>query len=209
MHKKPFLIGITGGSASGKTYLLKSLRDHFTENELCILSQDNYYKPSSVQQKDENGHINFDLPSCIDLNQFASDLKDLGERKLVQRREYLFQVVDREPDLLTFHPAPVIVCEGLFIFYHKAIFEQFDLKIFVNADEDIALQRRLRRDVAERNIDEDFVLYQWKNHVMPAYREFLLPFMSQADIIINNNTHIQNSLRVLESHIQACINSTK
>lgn len=203
--KKPYLIGITGGSASGKTHVLKTLRNIFSEDELCIISQDNYYKPYSEQQTDENGHLNFDLPSCIYLDELARDLKALGNQEIVNRKEYLFQVVGVEPAVLTFKPAPIIVCEGLFVFYYAEIFNQFDLKIFVNADESIALQRRLKRDVAERNIDEDFVIYQWKNHVMPAYQNYLLPFMAQADLIINNNTHMDNSIEILENHFRAVL----
>jgi len=200
MHHKPYLVGITGGSASGKTHFLNSLKKHFGTHEICIISQDNYYKPAHKHQLDENGHINYDLPDCIDLESFAADIEKLHNNQTVYRHEYRFQHAQQQGDLLTFNPAPIIICEGLFIFYHAAIFKQFDLKIFINADEDIALQRRLKRDVAERNIDEDFVIYQWKNHVLPAYRQYLLPFMAQADIIINNNTHFNNSLKLLQHH---------
>lgn len=200
MQNKPYLVGITGGSASGKTHFLKCLRSLFTESELCIVSQDNYYKPAQSHFKDENGHINFDLPDCIDLEAFAKDIADLRNNKTIFRHEYRFQHHQQQGDLLAFHPAPIIICEGLFIFYHAALFNQFDVKIFINSDEDIALQRRLKRDVAERNINEDYVLYQWKNHVMPAYQKYLLPFMAQADIIINNNTHFDNSLNILKHH---------
>lgn len=202
MQNKPYLVGITGGSASGKTHFLKCLRNLFTESELCIVSQDNYYKPAQSHVKDENGYINFDLPDCIDLEAFAKDIADLGKNKTIYRHENRFQHREQRGKLLAFHPAPIIICEGLFIFYHAALFNQFNLKIFINSDEDIALQRRLKRDVAERNINEDYVLYQWKNHVMPAYRKYLLPFMAQADIIINNNTHFNNSLNILKHHFQ-------
>ena len=103
--------------------------------------------------------------------------------------------------MLQFDPAPIIVCEGLFIFYYARIFEQFDLKIFVNAAEEIALERRIKRDVAERNITEEFALYQWKHHVLPSYQKYLLPFMAQADLIINNNIHFENSLQVVADHL--------
>lgn len=197
MKYQPYLVGISGGSASGKTSFLNALTERFGERELCIVSQDNYYKLAYEHKRDENGHINFDLPDCVDLDAFAVDLQKLRMGLPIQRHEYRFQHEDQKGDLLTFHPAPVIVCEGLFVFYYERIFRQFDLKIFVNAEEEIALQRRLKRDVAERNISEEFVLYQWKNHVLPAYRKYLLPFMAQADLIINNNTHFENSLQVI------------
>jgi len=200
--KAPYLIGITGGSASGKTHFLKSLRSMFAEDEICIISQDNYYKRAYQHQKDENGHINFDLPECIDLQLFASDIAKLKRGEKVEIEEYLFQHTNIKPKILEFNPAKIIVCEGLFIFYQPEILEQFDLKIFVNADEEIALNRRLKRDVAERNIDEDFVLYQWKHHVIPSYRKYLLPFMAQADLIVNNNVHFNQSLQVISDHLK-------
>ena len=201
MQQKPYLVGISGGSASGKTMFLQSLKAHFNNHELCIVSQDNYYKLAYEHTRDENGHINFDLPECIDLNDFARDIASLHRGESIQRHEYRFQHENQKGPLLTFNPAPIIVCEGLFIFYHSDLFNQFDLKIFINADEEIALSRRLKRDVAERNISEAFVLYQWKNHVLPSFQQYLLPFMAKADIIINNNIHFQNSLQVVSSFL--------
>jgi uridine kinase len=202
----PYLIGITGGSASGKTHFLNSLKNLFGADEVCIISQDNYYKRAYQHQKDENGHINFDLPECIDLHLFATDIAKLKKGRSVEIEEYLFQHTDVQPQKLVFKPAKIIVCEGLFIFYQQEILEQFDLKIFINADEEIAFNRRLKRDVAERNIDEDFVLYQWKNHVIPSYRKYLLPFMAQADLIVNNNVHFEQSLKVVSDHLRSVLN---
>jgi uridine kinase len=202
MNKKPYLVGISGGSASGKTSFLKALRDQFSEHELCMISQDNYYKLAYEHQKDENGHTNFDLPDCVDLDAFAADIERLSNGETIQRHEYLFQHENQQGDLLTFKPAPIIICEGLFIFYHERIFSQFDLKVFINAEEELALRRRIARDVAERNISENFVLYQWKHHVMPSYQRYLLPFMAQADMIINNNTHFNTSLEVVKSFLK-------
>ena len=203
--QKPYLVGITGGSAMGKTHFLNSLKKLFSTDELCVISQDNYYKLAYEHILDEEGNINFDLPECIDLNAFAKDLEKLHNNETIFRNEYLFQHENQVGPLLTFKPAPIIVCEGLFIFYSEAIRKQFDLKIFIQADESIALNRRLKRDSAERNIPTDYIHYQWKNHVMPAYQKFLLPFMPQADIIVNNNEHFENSLNVLDDHFRMII----
>lgn len=200
-----YLVGLTGGSASGKTHFLNSLKKHFNADKLCIISQDNYYKHLHHHKLDELGNVNYDLPDCIDLNAFANDVKLLHDGKAVYRHEYLFQHENQQGKLLEFKPAPIIICEGLFIFYHQEIFKQFDLKIFIQAEESIALQRRFKRDVAERNIPEDFVLYQWKNHVLPAYQKYLLPFMAQADIVVNNNEHFDKSLDLLKNHFNTIL----
>ena len=199
---KPYLVGITGGSASGKTRFLNELKELFNSNELCFMSQDNYYHATDHHTKDINGEINYDLPGCIDLEAFRNDVLKLCAHETVKRKEYRFQHEQQFGNWLEFFPAPIIIVEGLFIFYEKELFKQFDLKIFIDADEDIRLQRRIHRDTIERNIPHDFVMYQWKNHVKPAFDEFLLPHKEKADMIVNNNEHFNNSLKVLEDHFR-------
>jgi uridine kinase len=208
-QKFPYIVGVTGGSASGKTSFLKELGNLFDANQVCILAQDNYYKPVSFQTKDENGHINYDLPSCLDLDAFHDDMLLLKNGNDVKRREYRFQHEDQMGDWVHFKSAPIIIIEGLFVFYRQDISAHFNLKLFVEAHEDIQLQRRLKRDISERNISEDFVKYQWTNHVMPAYRKYLEPYKHQADIIINNNEHFQNSLKVVEDHFKQLLKCRK
>ena len=207
MNQPTYLVGVTGGSASGKTSFLREIGLLFKPEEVCILSQDNYYKKASEQPKDENGNINYDLPACIDLDTFHDDMLLLKQGKEVKRREYRFQHENQLGDWLVFKPAPIVIIEGLFIFYRTDIAEHFNLKIFVEAEEHLQLQRRLKRDTQERNIPEDYVHYQWQNHVMPAYKQYLAPYRAQADIIINNNSHFNNSLKVVEDHFLTRLNN--
>ena len=204
---KPYLVGITGGSASGKTSFLREIGNLFGPNEVCILSQDNYYRPAKEQAKDENGHINYDLPDCIDLDAFTDDIIKLSLGKTVRRREYRFQHEEQMGDWLEFESAPIVIIEGLFIFYREDISSHFNLKLFIEANEDLQLQRRLKRDTLERNIPADFVQYQWNNHVMPAFRKYLEPYKEEADIIIINNAHFKNSLKVVEDHFRWKLNN--
>ncbi|MCU0421807.1 MAG: uridine kinase [Bacteroidia bacterium] len=201
-NKIPYIVGVTGGSASGKTSFLKEIGRLFRPEEVCILSQDNYYKTAAAHQKDENGHINYDLPECIDLDTFKADMLLLKAGQTVKRREYRFQHEEQMGDWLTFNPAPILIIEGLFIFYRDDISVHFDLKLFVEAQEELQLERRLKRDTLERNIPAEFVKYQWDNHVMPAYRKYLEPYRSEADIVINNNKHFNHSLKVIEDHFR-------
>jgi len=197
-----YFIGISGGSASGKTAFIRALQAQFKEDELCLISQDNYYKSADNHILDENGKVNFDLPECIDIEAFEDDLKRLREGLIVERHEYLYQLEGKEAPLIILRPAPIVVVEGLFLFHFHRLFDQLDLKIFIDADEKIKLQRRLARDTKERGIDEELVRYQWVNHVQPAYDKFLKPFKNQADIVINNNDHFLNSLEVIKDHIK-------
>lgn len=206
---KPYLVGVTGGSASGKTSLLREIGHLFTKDEVCILSQDNYYKPATAQPTDENGHINYDLPECIDLDAFKDDMLRLHAGENIRRQEYRFQHENQMGEWLHFNSAPIIIIEGLFIFYREDISRHFNLKIFVEAQEHLQLERRLKRDTLERNIPADFVQYQWNNHVMPAFRKYLEPYRTQADIIINNNEHFNNSLKVIEDHFRWKLNQSQ
>lgn len=123
----------------------------------------------------------------------------------IQQREYKFQLEGYEPNLITVHSAPILIVEGLFIFYFQEIFEQLDLKIFIDAKDEVKLTRRLQRDVVERGISREQVVYQWEYHVKPAYEEFLYPFRERADLIINNNEHFNESLWIIENHLKSLL----
>ncbi len=187
---KPFVIGIAGGSGSGKTFFLKCFLAHFTANEVCLVSQDDYYIPVAHNMtKEENRLYNFDLPTTIDHRHFEEDIERLMNGETIQKQEYTFNNPDVIPKMLEIKPAPIVIVEGLFILHFKKISSTLDLKIFIEADDAIALQRRVKRDFIERGYSEEDVLYKWINHVSPAYREFLLPYRDECDQVITNNTH--------------------
>ncbi|MEZ4903130.1 MAG: hypothetical protein R2822_15915 [Spirosomataceae bacterium] len=129
--KKPFIVGITGGSASGKTYFLNSLMGAFTEDEICLISQDHYYRPRHEVPVDENGIHNFDLPSAINHRNYAEHITELREGKQVQQMEYTFNNPKIIPQILTFKPTPIIVVGFCFLLQrnHKLL----DLKVFIDA----------------------------------------------------------------------------
>lgn len=200
-----YLVGISGGSASGKTSFIKALREHFSEEEVGLISQDNYYRAASCHAKDENGHINYDLPECIDMPNFLHDIQQLKLGKPVELLEYAFQNEMAEHNRISIMPAPIIIVEGLFIMHFNEIADELNLKIFIDADESIKLRRRVDRDIAERGISREQVLYQWEHHVKPSYRKFLEPYKNDSDIIINNNEHYLTSLGVITDHIKTIL----
>src|SRR5690242_18082318 len=147
---KPYLIGVSGGSGSGKTRIIHELREHFSERELCIISQDEYYHPRDKQQWDDAGYQNFDLPTAIDHKAFLHDIKKLIRQEKVDKEQYIFNNPKKKPTVLTFHPAPVLLVEGLFVFTFEPIRRLLDLKIFIDAEDVIKLKRRIIRDAGER-----------------------------------------------------------
>jgi uridine kinase len=206
-NSKPYIIGVAGGSASGKTYLLRSLREIFPQEEVCIISQDNYYHTAEKQQLDERGFINFDLPEAIDAAEFLEDLKKLRKGIAIQRQEYMFNQPGLVGELLTLKPAPVIVAEGIFTFHFREVFDVLDLKVFLDCREDIKLRRRLERDTRERGVPEETTLYQWHNHVCPGQERYLIPYRDEADVILTNNEGFGKGLELLADHIHAILAS--
>ncbi len=201
-NKKPFLIGITGGSGSGKTRFINELRKMFDEQTLCIISQDEYYLPRDQQVWDKGGYQNFDLPQSIDYKAFANDITSLVNGDEVEKVQYVFNNPNQEPKMLVFKPAPVILVEGLFVFYFNEIRDLLDLKVFIDAEDVIKLKRRIIRDAGERNYPMDDVLYRYEFHVLPSYRSFIEPFKRQADIVVNNHTNYEGALDVLSALIK-------
>ncbi len=192
---KPFIIGIAGGSGSGKTFFLKCFLKHFSDSEVSLVSQDDYYFPVPPDMTaEENKHFNFDLPDTIDHQHFEEDIQSLLEGRSITKKEYTFNNPSAIPKMLEIKSAPIIIVEGLFILHFKNISEQLDLKIFIDADDDVALQRRIKRDLLERGYSHDDVMYKWVNHVVPAYKEFLLPYKNECDQVIVNNSHVAEDI---------------
>ena len=202
-YVKPYIIGICGGSGSGKTSFIRDLRRMFSESDVCIVSQDDYYFPRHEQKKDEKGVINFDLPRSIDKKAFKADLEELIAGKTVVKKEYVFNNEAANAKTLTFHPAPVLIVEGLFVFHYKKIAALLDLKVFVNAKENLKVIRRIKRDQIERNYPIEDVLYRYEHHVMPAYERFIEPYREEADVVINNNDDFERGLAVVSGFIRS------
>lgn len=195
--KRAFTIGITGGSGSGKTYFLQGLSSRFKPSEICLISQDNYYKPRDQQPIDQNGVRNFDLPASIDRPALHADLTKLKSGQDVSRNEYTFNNPGVAPKQLEFKAAPVLVVEGLFVQYFEEIEKELDLKIFIEAKDHVMLGRRIKRDQVERGYDLDDVLYRYQYHVMPVYESLIEPLKHNADLVVPNNSHFDRALEVL------------
>jgi uridine kinase len=204
--KSLFLIGITGGSGSGKTTFINKLRSVFTEEELCVLSQDNYYRPRQDQLIDDQGVKNFDRLDSIDMWQFEKDTELLVSGQEVVRTEYVFNNENAEPQKLVFKPAPVVIIEGLFVMASDVMRHLMDMRVYIFAHEIKKVIRRIRRDGLERNYPIDDVLYRYEHHVMPSYEKYIKPTLFEADVIINNNNDMESALLLYEGFIRNYVN---
>lgn len=200
---KPFIIGITGGSGSGKTYFLNKISTHFSDEELCLVSQDHYYRPIQEQVVDANGVVNFDLPESIDNEKFLQDILLLKKGETVIKSEYTYNNTTVKPKQLIFKPAPILIVEGLFVQYFPALEKELDLKIFIEAKDHLKLSRRIRRDNEERGYDLDDVLYRYQHHVMPVYESLIKPLMHHADFVIPNNHRLERAMSFVIEGLQS------
>jgi len=194
---RPYTIGITGGSGSGKTYFINTLSSKFTPQQLCLISQDHYYKPRESQQADKQGVTNFDLPDSIEREKFHQDILKLKKGETLRKTEYTFNNANATPKILEFKPAPILIIEGLFVQYFPEIEQELDLKIFIEAKDHLKLSRRIRRDNAERGYDLEDVLYRYQHHVMPVYEALIKPLKHDADLVIPNNHNFERALEII------------
>jgi uridine kinase len=202
MSFRPYIVGISGGSASGKSSFLNDIFQKMPEKSISLVSQDNYYVPKEFQVKDENGKENFDLPTSIDRKAFYDDMYKLMQNETIVINEYTFNNDAAQNRKIIVKPAPIIILEGLFIFYYEEIRQVLDLSIYIDAKDEVKLERRLKRDSEERGYPEDEVLYQWHNHVLPSYYKYLRPYRDLAHVIVTNNTNYQKGLQVIVDHLK-------
>ena len=206
------VIGLVGGTATGKTSILHDLKDQFADNQIAILSVDHYYKPLSKQVKDENGIVNFDLPEAIDFTRLIMDIKRLKKGKPIELIEYTFNTPDIFPKHIRIEPTQILLVEGLLILANPELQKIFDHTIMLHSEDTIAFKRRLRRDVMDRAMSKEEVEYQWINHVLPAQRKFVDPHMESVDLLVKNNgslDHASSQISTYLSDISHRLNQTK
>ncbi|MCW2118678.1 uridine kinase [Flavobacterium sp. 7A] len=195
------IIGIAGGTGSGKTTVVNQIINQFPEAEVGILSQDSYYNCTHHLSFEERALINFDHPRAIDFELLVSHLKGLKAGETINQPIYSFVTHNRTEDYVSTHPRKVLIVEGILIFTNPELRDLFDVKIFVHADSDERLIRRLKRDISERGRDMDEVLSRYQNTLKPMHQQFIEPTKAFADIIIPNDRHNRVAIEVVRALI--------
>jgi len=203
---KPYIIGVSGGSGSGKTTFVNRLKDLFTDEEMTVFSQDDYYRARTEQERDVNNEKNFDLPTSIDRVLYSKHLNYLLEGRRVEKMEYNYNNELVEPRKKVFQPAKIILCEGIFVFYYQEVYQLMDLRIYIDSKDSFKVIRRIKRDQMERNYPLEDVLYRYEHHVSPTYEKYIYPFKDKVDIVINNNVGFDEALAIIAAGIKIKIN---
>lgn len=199
------VIGIAGGSGSGKTTVVKALQDVLKQN-VVVIPQDCYYKDSSDLTDEEKRVQNFDHPDAIEWSLLCRQLKDLKAGKAIDQPQYSFISCSRSKTETThIEPADVIIIEGILIFTCAELREQMDIKLFVDADDDDRLMRVMARDISERGKDVSWVIERYSRTVKPMYLQFIEPSKRYADIIIPQGGHNKVAIDVITATIEKAL----
>ena len=201
------LIGIAGGTGSGKTTLANKVVESFGRDEVSILRHDNYYKRHDDMSYEERCELNYDHPDAFDTELLCEHIKELKQGKAIEMPVYDYTVHNRSDEILVVNPAPVIVLEGILIFAEPSLCELMDIKDFVDTDADVRILRRILRDVKERGRSLDSVISQYLTTVKPMHEQFVEPSKRRADIIIpeggNNIVALQMLIERVKKHLRS------
>jgi uridine kinase len=183
------ILGIAGGTGSGKTTVVNQIINELPNNEVTIISQDSYYNKTDDLTYEERCEINFDHPKAIDFELLIDHIKILKKGKPIEQPIYSFENHNRSNEKVITYPKKVLIVEGILIYTDKEVRDLIDIKVFVHADSDERLIRRLKRDMQERGRDLDEVLERYQNTLKPMHQEFIEPTKNYADIIIPNDRY--------------------
>ena len=198
------VIGIAGGTGSGKTTITRKIVQHFG-GEVSVIYHDNYYKAHHNMSYTERTKLNYDHPDAFDTELLIEDLKKLRRGEAVQCPTYDYTVHDRSDRTVTVKPAKVIVVEGILIFQSIELCRLMDIKIYVDTDADVRILRRIVRDVRDRGRSLESVVNQYLTTVKPMHEQFVEPSKRKADIIIPEGGHNQVALEMVLERVRAHI----
>ncbi len=200
------LIGISGGTGSGKTSFALEIMKHFPKGEVVLVDQDSYYKDLSDLPFEERKKVNFDHPNSVDFDRLIEDLKSLKNNVPIKKPVYNFVTHTREKDrFTTVVPKKVIILEGIMIFVIPELRELIDIKLYVDTDADVRVLRRIVRDINERGRELENIIEQYLNQVKPMHEEFVEPSKRWADLIIPEGAHNKEAIRFVVNRIKTLL----
>ncbi len=202
MSAAPLVLGIAGGTASGKTTVARKLHEAFA-SRVAFIDQDSYYRPLDHLSLEERREVNFDHPDAFDSDLLVEHVKALKAGHAIEKPVYDFVSSTRQPRTVTVNPADLILIEGILVMHMDPLRAQMDVKIFVETEDDVRIIRRLTRDIKERGRDFDHVIHQYFAHVRPMHMAFVEPSKRWADIIVPHGGNNDTAIDMLVGAIKA------
>jgi uridine kinase len=199
---RPILIGITGGTGSGKSTVAKEIYKSIPVENIAVIEQDSYYKDQSQLTFDERTKTNYDHPNAFDTDLLLKHLRMLLNVEAIDKPVYDFEIHNRKTETVKVEPKDIIMLEGIMILVEPEIRDMLDIKIFVDTDADVRIIRRIQRDIAERGRTIDSVISQYMNVVRPMHLEFIEPTKRYADIIIPEGGHNRVAIDMMIARVK-------
>lgn len=205
MRHKPLVIGVAGGSGSGKTSVTKAICDRFSDKTILVLDQDDYYKNQDHLSFEERLKTNYDHPFAFDNDLLIQHIKELLEQRPIEKPVYDYKRHTRSEEVILVEPKDVIIVEGILVLEDSRLRDLMDIKLYVDTDNDIRFIRRLVRDIKERGRNLDSVVEQYLNSVRPSHLQFIEPAKRYADIIIPEGGENLVAIDVIASKIETIL----
>ena len=200
--RRPILIGITGGTGSGKSTIAKEIYNKFPDEYIAMIEQDSYYKDQSLLSFEERIKTNYDHPDAFDTELLLKHITSLLNDETIEKPIYDFEIHNRSTETVTVYPKDIIIIEGILILQEKELRDLLNIKIFVDTDADVRIIRRLLRDLSERGRSVESVINQYLNVVRPMHQQFIEPTKRYADIIIPEGGHNRVAIDVIVANIK-------
>ncbi|MDD3142009.1 MAG: uridine kinase [Lachnospiraceae bacterium] len=198
---KVWVVGVAGGSASGKTTIVNKISDYFGD-DIVVISHDSYYKAHDNMEYDERSRLNYDHPESFETERMAEDVRSLIKGRSIKMPIYDYANHNRSKETILINPKPVIILEGILILENKELRDLMDVKVYVDADADERLMRRIKRDMAERARSIDSILVQYTKTVKPMHEEFIEPSKKYADVIIPRGGENEAGIKMLQEYLR-------
>ena len=202
---KSTIIGITGGSGSGKTYLSNKLINKFGKDNINLIHMDSYYNDLKYLSMEEREKNNFDQPNAFDFNLLSNHLKNLDNKGNVEIPIYDYKTHTRSNKTNKIIEKPILIIEGIFALYNKKIRDLMNLTIYIDIENNIRKERRIKRDTIQRNRTEDSIIYQYENVVEPMYKKYISPMKNKSNLILKEISEKSNEFNKLVNYINKII----
>ncbi|GEA94146.1 uridine kinase [Weissella viridescens] len=206
-NSKPVIIGVTGGSGSGKTTVSEEIFNRLAGESMVMLPQDAYYNDQSDMDMEARKAVNYDHPDAFDTALLIKQLKQLIGGETIERPTYNYAEYNRSPETITIAPADIIIVEGILLFNNPELRDLLDIKIYVDTDDDIRFIRRMQRDVNERGRTIESVVNQYLATAKPMYHQFIEPTKRYADIILPEGGANKVGINMIEAQLRVILNA--